>query len=342
MYQKSTISTLFAVILLLLLSCELSLNEESATYSVTFDTNGGSLVSAQTIQDGETVVPVAEPTKDNASFQGWFKEPDCVTPWNFTIDIVSQDITLYAKWLQTTFYINLLANGGSGTIEPIAFESTSTTLPLIDDQITRDGYKFISWNTAADRSGTEYRQQSTVTLTDTDITLYAQWYPVYAVGDAGPAGGLIFYSKNLDAIFSYPEWVYMEAAPASTEVDIAWGGQADPTTTVEFGSGLENTNIITNSFTGNYAAHHCQNLVAGGYDDWFLPSRPELAYMCNNLFLQGLGDFENEEFYWSSSERSDDKRYAYIIIFDSDYNPLTMVNPHSKMLEFNVRAARRF
>lgn len=33
-------------------------------------------------------------------FIGWYKEPECIRPWNFSEDRVYDEITLYAKWIE--------------------------------------------------------------------------------------------------------------------------------------------------------------------------------------------------------------------------------------------------
>ena len=61
------------------------------------------------------------------------------------------------------------------------------------------------------------------------------------------------------------------------------------------------------NLTKNYAARLCYELeyeVNGKiFDDWFLPSRDELAFMYSNLANKGLGSFSACS-YWSSSEGS--------------------------------------
>lgn len=158
----------------------------------------------------------------------------------------------------------------------------------------------------------------------------------YAVGDIGPAGGLIFFSKgNNDG-----GWQYLEAAPASTEwsgikwgaygVEIAW---ADGT---GVGTGRGNTAaIITALGTGDtYAAQLCAGLSYGGYNDWFLPSRDELDLMYRNLHLKDLGDFAAAH-YWSSSE------HMAACAWDQDFTNGTHHYPY-KFHTYRVRAVRAF
>jgi uncharacterized repeat protein (TIGR02543 family) len=350
-HQKSMITVCILALVCVGFSCELPSvgdpgGDESVTYTVTFESNGGDPVAQQVVASGGKVIKPTDPTKESFTFQGWFKEVALMTLWDFDADTVTQDLTLYAGWESTARYVHFNANGGTGSFDSLQCTPGETqSLPFMDTQITREGYKFISWNTVADRiGGTEYMQQANVTLTDSNLTLYAQWVKLYDIGDTGPGGGLVFYSKNLDSIWRYPDWVYMEAAPVSTEVERTWGGNAEPNTSEDIGKGLENTAIITASFSGDYAAHYCQNLEYGGYDDWYLPSRPELAYICDRLYRNNVGDFESQGVYWSSSEKTQDtQEYAYVIIFDLElYNPLVMVNPQKKSTAFNVRAARRF
>ena len=72
-------------------------NNSNVSWTVTFDSKGGSQVQAQTVKDGETVAKPANPTKDNFSFVEWCEDSNCITPFNFAMEIHS-DWTLYAKW----------------------------------------------------------------------------------------------------------------------------------------------------------------------------------------------------------------------------------------------------
>ena len=68
------------------------------TYTVAFDTNGGSAVDPVTVDAGSTVTKPAAPMKSGHNFGGWYKDSTLQTPWNFANDTVTADTTLYAKW----------------------------------------------------------------------------------------------------------------------------------------------------------------------------------------------------------------------------------------------------
>ena len=69
--------------------------------TVTFDSNTDELVSPTEAQKlapaGGYVIEPVDPIADGFIFRGWYKEPGCVTPWNYSTR-VSSDVTLYAKW----------------------------------------------------------------------------------------------------------------------------------------------------------------------------------------------------------------------------------------------------
>ncbi|MBQ3274416.1 MAG: InlB B-repeat-containing protein, partial [Christensenellaceae bacterium] len=66
---------------------------------VSFETNGGSDVEAQTIAIGGTATKPEDPTKDGYSFYNWFGEEACTTPFDFT-QAINGDTTVYAHWLK--------------------------------------------------------------------------------------------------------------------------------------------------------------------------------------------------------------------------------------------------
>ncbi|MDE7372868.1 MAG: InlB B-repeat-containing protein, partial [Clostridia bacterium] len=67
-------------------------------YTVTFDSDGGSSVDAQTVKSGEKAVEPDDPSKDEYDFKGWFIGE---TKYDFDTP-VTDDITLKAKWDPST------------------------------------------------------------------------------------------------------------------------------------------------------------------------------------------------------------------------------------------------
>ena len=68
-------------------------------YTVTFDANGhGTAPTQQKTSYGGKITEPAAPTAENYYFRGWFKESTCENIWDFDSDIVTANITLYAKW----------------------------------------------------------------------------------------------------------------------------------------------------------------------------------------------------------------------------------------------------
>ena len=68
------------------------------TYTVTFETSGGSAVDPVTVDAVSTVTKPADPTKSGYAFGGWYKDSTLQTPWDFANGTVTADATLYAKW----------------------------------------------------------------------------------------------------------------------------------------------------------------------------------------------------------------------------------------------------
>lgn len=67
-------------------------------WSVTFETNLGSAIEALNVEDGTTLERPLDPTKENFTFMGWFKDAMLTLPWDFDSDTVAEDVVLYAKW----------------------------------------------------------------------------------------------------------------------------------------------------------------------------------------------------------------------------------------------------
>jgi uncharacterized repeat protein (TIGR02543 family) len=68
------------------------------TYTVTFNSQGGSAVADQTVNHGDKVTRPADPTRSGYAFNGWYPAASGGTKWDFASEIVTANLTLYAHW----------------------------------------------------------------------------------------------------------------------------------------------------------------------------------------------------------------------------------------------------
>lgn len=123
------------------------------TYTITFDTVGGSEIAPIT-QDYGTVITAPEaPTREGYTFIGWDKEIPTTMP--------AENMTVTAQWKINQYTITFDTNGGS-EITPITQDyGTAITAPA--DPI-REGYTFMGWD-----------QEIPTTMPAENITLKARW-----------------------------------------------------------------------------------------------------------------------------------------------------------------------
>ena len=142
------------------------------TITVTFDSNGGSAVDTQLVEAGSLVAtPVPDPTKAGNTFAGWYGDAGLSTPWDFAVDTVSIDTTLYGAWAVNNYSVTFESYGGTAVAsETVAFGSLVTT-PVPDP--VRTGYTFAGWY--SDALTTTPWDFATDTMGAGDMTLYAKW-----------------------------------------------------------------------------------------------------------------------------------------------------------------------
>ena len=123
------------------------------TYTITFDTAGGSEIAPIT-QDYGTVITAPEaPTREGYTFIGWDKEIPTTMP--------AENMTVTAQWEINQYTITFDTNGGS-EIAPITQDyGTAITAPA---NPTREGYTFIGWD-----------KEIPTTMPAENIALKAKW-----------------------------------------------------------------------------------------------------------------------------------------------------------------------
>jgi len=76
------------------------IEETPYTYYITFNVNGGTGIVVQKQDYNNKVAEPPTPTKDGYIFGGWYKEAVFTNKWNFATDVVRENMTLYAKWVE--------------------------------------------------------------------------------------------------------------------------------------------------------------------------------------------------------------------------------------------------
>ena len=110
---------------------------EATSYTLTFDTNGGSTIAPITQDYGTAITAPADPTKTGYTFAGWTPAIPTTMP--------AENMTIKAKWTVNQYTLTFDTNGGS-TIAPITQDyGTAITAPA---DPTKTGYTFAGWTPA--------------------------------------------------------------------------------------------------------------------------------------------------------------------------------------------------
>jgi hypothetical protein len=177
-----------------------------------------------------------------------------------------------------------------------------------DVEKVQDGIKlkFLGWCTSKNGTGAILAHPTQVTITE-PTTYYGIWS---VLGGTGPAGGTVFYDKIVDNPSNpYADgWRYMELAkPLPRYVDPSFGSYWSLIarfldTDSSIGSGYRNT------VKGIDLMNLPMGVIsddAGGYYDWFIPSRDELV-----LAHQYLDEPDKDVYFWTSTESSATRVYC--------------------------------
>ena len=119
------------------------------THAVTFDSDGGSAVTAQNVAHGSPATKPANPTRNGYEFDGWFSGE---TEWNFA-NAITAPITLKAKWA-IVYNVIFDSDGGSEIPPQTVRNGNKVTKPTDPTKTIGSGlylgtitgnYTFIGW-----------------------------------------------------------------------------------------------------------------------------------------------------------------------------------------------------
>jgi|GEM_PF-1570685 len=144
------------------------------TDTVTYDSQGGSAVSATTGLDGSDVTVANGPTRGGYTFTGWNTAANgSATGFAAGSSLnLTGDITLYAQWTaNASVTLTYNSQGGSAVSSTNGLDGSTVT---VANAPTKAGYTFVAWNSASDGTGTSYAAGSSYTLSG-NATLFAKW-----------------------------------------------------------------------------------------------------------------------------------------------------------------------
>ncbi len=123
------------------------------SYTITYETVGGTEIAEATYKYDADVTAPADPTKTGYTFGGWDKEIPAKMP--------AENVTITAKW-DINKYTITFANTGDSTIDPITQDyNTAVTAP---EDPEKTGYTFTGWD-----------KEIPATMPAEDLTISATW-----------------------------------------------------------------------------------------------------------------------------------------------------------------------
>ena len=168
------------------------------TYTVTFESNQGSAVPAILTEYNTAITQPNDPTKIGHTFGGWYSDQTMTVPFVFTT-LITQDLTLYAKWNVNSYTMTFNSMGGS-PINPVTQPyGSQITVP----NPAKEGYDFAGWYT----SDTYTTLYTVTTMPDGSMTVYAKWTasPYTITFDSNGGTAVTAITANYSDVVTKPE-----------------------------------------------------------------------------------------------------------------------------------------
>ncbi|MFA9458163.1 InlB B-repeat-containing protein, partial [Halalkalibacter sp. AB-rgal2] len=137
------------------------------TYTITFDSIGGSDVTDQVVEHGDTLTELETPMKPGFTFIDWYIDETYSDIFHITTPITI-DMTLYAKWKANEYIVNFQTEGGSEVHDQTVRHGEVAEAPEEPEKV---GHTFVGWYTTP-----LYDEAFDFTSAITgNTTLYAKW-----------------------------------------------------------------------------------------------------------------------------------------------------------------------
>lgn len=172
-----------------------------SSYTVSFQSNGGSSVSSQSVTYNGFATEPAAPTREGHGFAGWYANPQLTTPFHFTTSAITVNTVVYAKWTVNSYTVSFQSNGGSSIGSQSVNYNGFATEP---EAPVREGYGFAGWYANAPLT-TPFHFATTAITANTAI--YAKWTllplaaPANVTASAGDKQATISWSSVTGATY---------------------------------------------------------------------------------------------------------------------------------------------
>ena len=125
-----------------LLTAQWTSSTDPDTYTVSFNSQGGSVVDSQNVKSGETATePTTVPTRAGFDFGGWYTNADCTTEYDFSTPVTG-NLILYAKWTLNTYTVTINAGENMSLSSGNANQSDLSGAMTATVYTAADGYYF--------------------------------------------------------------------------------------------------------------------------------------------------------------------------------------------------------
>jgi uncharacterized repeat protein (TIGR02543 family) len=150
-----------------------------STFAVNFETNGGTVINFQSIEEGSKANKPTDPEKTGNTFGGWYTDQNFATAWDINKPVTAP-ITIYAKWTTNSYALSFNVNGGTGSIadRTVAYGEI-INLPNSGINPPSTAYILIGWSVNASASTSEMKPGASFTMVDANTKLYAIWGCLY-------------------------------------------------------------------------------------------------------------------------------------------------------------------
>lgn len=239
------------------------------TYTVHFETKGGSGVANEKVNSGGKAIKPSDPTKDGYTFEGWYEDSEFTIPFDFDTTITG-DTTIYAKWgdgvKKESYTVTFSLNGKPGTApEPQTVkEGYKAKVPAVP---ALEGYTFVDWYTTPECADAE--KYDFATPVNANITLYAKWIGVERTVTFDMGGK----TANITVTVENGQCVTKPEDPkAENYTFINWYKDSDYKTLFDFTTKIEADTTIYAKWVDNEAKLYTVSFNSNGVEAKGMPS----------------------------------------------------------------------